>query len=419
MTADTDSGSSATSLESFVSSAFDGWAAGTEPSDDAAQPTTDVQEAPGTQPVETDAASGESPSDSDGDQGETTDLVLDDQGNPIAAPDPGTTDDADDYDALVAQATPLSYRANGKDYTFEDLKVIPGKGAIIADDALPKLQQRLSEREALYENSQQQYQKYQDLERLTSWKTVGADGKEQVLTGAPALEAQRVLQARTEAINTTIAEVFDNLELFRSMLTVDANNQVIPDKHALNYLMTRAENAAIKAERSVQQSFQAQASAAPSPQMSHSPDVQAIAPTVVENTAKQLGLSTLTPEDKTYCASMLPRFIRPATMQDVALSPDLKVGQPVVDAEFGVLLQREAAKHASNAKTVQQASKVSTENAARLAAAQRGKTVVQSHTRNIPHRQQPRVDQRAKDADDAWNMMHGLANGRFPSSAGQ
>lgn len=411
MDSGTDVGS-AVSLEDFASSAFEGpWAAGqSEGSDDAPSASAD-QDAPGTQPVEQTPSADAGHADSEGDDADTSDPV---EGAPVDpdAPDNSTTD-ADDYETLVAQATPLSYRANGKDYTFDDVKVIPGKGAIIASEALPQLQQRLSEREALFENSQQQYQKYQQLENLTAYKTVGADGKEQILTGAPALEAQRVTMVRTEAILNTIAEVFDNPNLFRSLLMVNERYEVVADPNALSNLTTRAENAAMKAERTVQQQFQHQSVPTQPQQGSQTPDITAVAPAVIENTAKQLGVSSLTPDDKTFLASMLPRFVRPATNQDVALSPSLKIGEPVVDSAFGELLQRQASQQAATAKTVQAASTVSKENAARLAAAKVGKTVVQSHTRNAPKRPESRVDQRAKDADDAWAMMHNLAAGRF------
>ena len=411
MTPGTDVGS-ATSLESFVASAFDGFAGDSGSSDDGAPSTTDDQASPGAQPVETDTAADVGPSDSEGDATDTDDSEHETPADPNAPLDSSTTA-ADDSESLVAAAVPFSYRVNGQERTFDDLKVIPGKGAVITDDALPKLQQRLSERDTLYENSQQQYQKYQQLESLTAYKTVGADGKEQVLTGAPAIEAQRVTMARTEAILNTIAEVFDNPNLFRSLLMVNEQNQVVADPNALSNLTTRAENAAMKAERGVQQQFQHQPVVPQSPQASQTPDVQAVAPTVVENTAKQLGVSSLTSDDKTFLAEMLPRFVRPATHQDVALSPSLKLGEPVVDSAFGDLLQRQATLQTNSAKTVQAASTVSKENAARLAAAKVGKTVVQSHTRNAPTRPAPKVDQRAKDADDAWTMMENLAAGRF------
>lgn len=412
MTPGTDVGS-ATSLESFVASAFDGFAGDSGSGSEVETPQqTDDSDAPGAQPVEPDADASAIPSDSEGasDDGDDADDASLDPNAPL---DDSPTTDADDGESLVASAIPFAYRVNGEERTFDDLKVIPGKGAVITDDALPKLQQRLSERDALYETSQQQYQKYQQLESLTAFKTVGPDGTEQILTGAPALEAQRVTMARTEAILNTVAEVFDNPNLFRSLLMLDDKGNVVADPNALATLTTRAENAAMKAERSVQLQFRQHQLPSSQTPAAQTPNVEAVAPSVVENTAKQLGVTSLTPEDKTFLASMLPRFVRPATHQDLALSPSLKLGEPVVDTAFGELLQRQATVQATTAKTVQTASAVSKENAARLAAAKAGKTVVQQHTRNAPRRAEPKVDQRAKDADDAWTMMQNLAAGRF------
>lgn len=407
---DTGSGN-ALSFEDFVSSALDGQPWQGSNSDDDAPPSSTTSDAPGAPPVEPRTATDETidPEGTD----ETVSLETEDAPtDPNAPPTPDESPDAPDYEALVSQAPALSYRVNGQERSYDDLKVVPG-GAIIAEDALSKLQTRLAERDSLFEKSQQQYQQYQALEQLTAWKTTGQDGKEQILTGSQALEARQMALEKTTAVLNTIVSVFDNPDVFASIVTAkqlpDGRWIAVPDQAALKSLTTQAELAALKAEGTVRQQFQQTVSQASQPQQV---DVQSVAPNVVENAAQQLGV-TLSPEDKTFLTGMLPRFVRPATQEDLRETPTLRLGEPVIDAAFGQLLQQQASLRASTAKTVQAATTVSKENAAKLAAAKQGKTVVQSHLRTTPTRQQPPKDQRAQDADDAFAMMERAASGRF------
>lgn len=398
---------SALSLEDFVSSAMDG-AAWAGESNETAPPTSTESETPGTQPVEQATGPSEEPTDPEGtDETEATQAETSVDPNAPPAPDTSAPPEID-----FSNDKPFTYTVNGQARTFDDLRVVDGIGGVISADALHKLQQRFSERDTLFENSQQQYRKYQDLEKLTAWKTQGADGKEQIITGSQALEARQVVLERQTAILNTLAEVFDNPDLFRSLVSVNEQGQVVADRQALQYLTTRAQLSAVNAEQSVRQQFQNQPNTQQA-QQSQAPDIQSVAPQVIENSAQQLGITTLTPEDKTFLASMLPRFVRPATGEDVALSPTLKIGEPVVDASFGQLVQQQGQNRATTAKTVQTATTISKENAARLAASKLGKTVVQQHTRNAPQRREAPKDQRAADADDAFAMMQRAASGRF------
>lgn len=399
----------AISLEDFVGSALDGQPWQSSSSDDDAPPNSTEPETPGAPPVEIPPDSDETTDPEGTDELGTDEPPVD----PNAPPDPDPAPpDATDYEALVSQAPALSYRVNGQDRSYDDLKVVTG-GAIIAEDALPKLQTRLAERDSLYEKSQQQYQQYQALEQLTAWKTTGTDGKEQILTGSHGLEARAVVTVRSEAILNTIAQVFDNPELFSSIVTAkqlpDGRWIAVPDQAVLRSLTTQAELNAIKAEQSVRQQFQHIVSQASQPQPL---DVLAVAPSVVENSAQQLGV-TLSTEDKTFLAGMVPRFVRPATAEDLHATPTLTMGEPVLDAAFGQLLQQQASMRASTAKTVQNATTVSKENAAKLAAAKQGKTVVQSHLRTNAQRREPAKDQRAQDSSDAFAMMQRAVSGRF------
>lgn len=398
----------AISLEDFVGSALDGQPWQSSSGDDDAPPISTEPETPGAPPVEPPTDADETPDPEGTDETGTDETPVD----PNALAPDSDTPDATDYEALVSQAPALSYRVNGQDRSYDDLKVVTG-GAIIAEDALPKLQTRLAERDSLFEKSQQQNKQYQALEQLTAWKTTGQDGKEQILTGSHALEARQMALEKTTAILNTIASVFDNPDLFASIVTAkqlpNGNWIAVPDQVALKALTTQAELAALKAEGTVRQQFQHTVSQASQPQQI---DVAAMAPSVVETSSQQLGV-TLSPEDKTFLVGMVPRFVRPATQEDLRETPTLTLGELVLDAAFGQLIQQQASLRASTAKTVQNATRVSTENAAKLAAAKQGKTVVQSHLRTTPQHREPAVDQRAQDSSDAFAMMQRAASGRF------
>lgn len=403
----------AISLEDFVGSALDGQPWQGSSGDDDAPPTSTTNDAPGAPPVEQSTETDET-HDPEGTD-ETEEIGAEDAPiDPNAPPalDSSSPDEID-YQALVKAAPSLTYRVNGQERTFDGLKVVE-HGALIANDSLPALQQRLSERDSLFEKSQQQYKQYQALEHLTAWKTTGQDGKEQILTGSHALEARQMALEKTTAILNTIASVFDNPEVFASIVTAkqlpDGRWIAVPDQAALRSLTTQAELAALKAEGSVRQQFQHTTVSTSQPQPI---DVQSVAPSVVENSAQQLGVNTLTPEDKTFLAGMVPRFVRPATQEDLRDTPTLTLGEPVLDAAFGQLIQQQASMRASTAKTVQNATTVSKENAAKLAAAKQGKTVVQSHLRTNAQRREPAKDQRAQDSSDAFAMMQRAAAGRF------
>src|SRR5882724_6773159 len=71
------------------------------------------------------------------------------QGDPTAA-----ADAPDQHDDLPA-SQPFTYTVDGQSRTWADIDVIPGHGAIIPEQALTQLQQRLAERDSLYERQQQ------------------------------------------------------------------------------------------------------------------------------------------------------------------------------------------------------------------------------------------------------------------------
>lgn len=310
---------------------------------------------------------------------------------------------------------PLTYTVNGESRSWADIDVIPGHGAIIPERALGQLQQRLSERDNLFERSQQQFQQYQALEKLTEWKQAGPNGQEVTLSGPQGIEALKVMAGRALSSIDTITKVFtSNPEAF---LTVDpATNKVMWDKTALQHLATRAELAELNAERQIRQQFQSfgvnpqqQAAQQSSPPF----DLAANAPTLVTTVVKEVGAQGLTKEDTDFLAGMIPRFVRTATQSDVMNNPMLRIGEPVLDNQFKELVKRQAATNAQATKTTTATTQAERENQARLAAAARGQTVVRPHTRNTPTRT---TQNKQRDTSaEAAQYQQALRSGRWPA----
>lgn len=337
--------------------------------------------------------------------------------DPIAGvPSPDST--ALDPDPL-ATATPLTYTVNDQQRTFEDIKVLPGHGAIVPMEAVPKLQQRLSERDHLYETSQQAYQQTQALERLTAWNVKGPDGQDRTLTGREALEARSISHARTAAALETLSAVLQDPAQFASLVTVNEQGQIVPDAVALQHLITRSELAEVNAERMVQRHYATLAQAVQ--QSVQQEQSAAQMPGQLWASAEQAWVSQfpqLTPEDKTFLAAQVPRYTRSATTEEVRAGKFTQ-GEAVLDPDFYALIQHQAGLRASAAKGIVAAQTAAQENAARLAGVIT-RPATPSSTPAKPSTtpaQPPTRSQRELDAQNSFAMMESLAGGRFPTSA--
>jgi hypothetical protein len=325
-------------------------------------------------------------------------------------------------DDPLKDAKPLTYVVNGETRTAEGLMVLGDRGAIVPAEHLQKLQQRLSERDHLFEKSQAEYQRYSALEqtfnKLTEWNAgKDAQGNDRVLTGADGLETQRVLLGQTMATLNTLAAALDDPNQFAALVDVQqdpATGQfyILPNATAVAALRTRAELAAVRAEQQARSHFasirsQLPQRGQPTPTVpAADAPIESIAMPTVEQAITDLKVTGFTAEDKQFFASQLPRYVRPTTPQEKAQN----LGSRIVDESFIKLIQREATRRAESSQTAAQASQIAQENARRLAQAATGKRPT-TGTKPTPQTP-PRVSvaaQRATDADDAWDRAEKAA----------
>lgn len=397
---------SATSLEEFVGAAF-----GEDPGGSPAGATTDDEpptqtgsEAPGAPP-------GAAPQNPNADESAEDGDAEDEPSNADGATDETTSRDAtttDDADPL-ADAQPLTYTVNGEARNFDGIHVLKDMGAVVDADALPNLVRRLTERDHLYETSQQQHRQYQDLERLTSWKTTGADGTEQVLTGPDAIEALKVSHGQLTAAVQVLGGLLDNPAQLIGLLAQDEQGRVTVDQAQLDHLTTKIQLASMNAERAVRGHLTELKQSAT--QATTQQQLQTQAPHLLWASAESTWMKDvpLTADDKTFLQAQLPRYIRPATADEVQTG-QFQPNEPVLDYSFKALIDQMAKSRSTTAQVATQSSQAAKENAARLAAAARGKTPQKPQDRTTSR--SPR-ETRGQSAGSAFALLERASSGRF------
>jgi len=381
------------SLEEFVGQEFADF---TPAADDAstAEPTKTSPDAAPADAPPPDAPAADAPAPSPAAAPAPTDAAAPD--TPVVADDP------------MVGATSLSYRVDGQEKTYDGIKILKDGGAVIGDDAtLADLQRKLGERDHLVGTNATLYKQSQALERLTEWKTTGSDGKESVLTGAQGIEAQRIALGTTAAALQTIASIFT--EAPSKFLGQDKDGNIVWNPEAIEQLRLRS----TLAERDARDAVRVQmTSLAATPTTPAAPDIPALAPQIIQQTATALGVdkAALTSEAVAFLTDLLPQFIRPATPEDRRLNPALTIGEPVVDPRFEKLVAQQAAQRKVVAQTAQTTAAATAANAARIAAA-RPKAAAPK-----PAAPQKPADTRTKDADAGWDMMEGLALSRLKAA---
>ncbi len=273
--------------------------------------------------------------------------------------------------AILDQLQPFNYRVGTESRPVEGVMVLPsGEGAIIDADALPALEQRLAERDQLEAFARQQYDAHQTLTRLAAWTQTGPDGKEQTLTGAPALEAMQVASAANTAVLATMLQLFQQparLAAFLQATQYEADG-VTPKwelrQDAVRALASELKAARLEAAMGARERFQglAQPPAPRGPALPEPPQY----PALVQDYAKNNQITGLTPDDVTFLAQQLPSYLRQATAEDARQNPQLQPGQLVYDGRFLALVRDRATGAQSRAQQVQQASKVAQDNAQRM-----------------------------------------------------
>ena len=307
-----------------------------------------------------------------------------DDGDRKGAPAP-SADAAPATDPL-ANAAPFAYTVNGQAKTIEGAYLVDGEGLYVPLEKVPHFQLLASKADALDTQVRDLQQRHADLERVTTWKSTGPDGKESILSGRDAVQAQRLAMGNLAAEVTAYRQIFTDPMRIASYLMVSADGQsyeLNPD--AVRMLGLEIENSQNKIGRAVQSQFAsfgqtAGASTAQTQPTEPAPtfDARANGATVVDRAIASAADSPswaahLSSDDKAFFAAQAHRYVRAATQDDVQVNPALRVGSPVLDPEFVDLLRSRASANQRAAKTQTSTQSAQTFNAGMQAGAQRGK----------------------------------------------
>ncbi len=271
--------------------------------------------------------------------------------------DPATPVVADDP---LAGTEPFTYGADKK--ALEGVYRVPGEGLLVPEDKRHVIEQLAERADALDRSSRQLTEQLAPYERLATWKTTGADGKEATLTGVDALKGLHSDNARLSSILATIEATLTDPQALRSLLTLNEQKAVVFEPQAFENLLLRAERAAHDAMRVKDTELGTLLRPSPTSTTASTPDYSASAPALIKQSAGT-NFEALTAKDQELLTRGLQRFVRPATAEDVRYNTSLKVGAPIVDAEYAVWVQHMAAGRAESKAQAQAAEKAGKVNA--------------------------------------------------------
>ncbi len=326
-------------------------------------------------------------------------------------PDPSTTQDPTADEDILAGAVPLAYTVNGESRAFDGIQVLKDNaGAIVSPEALQLLTRRLGERDHLFEQDQARGKKYSDLEKLTEWRIQGADGKESVLTGREAVEASRVQLGHALAESKMYRDLLSDPMKLAGMLVHMGEGKFEHDPDRFALFNERLSNLKTAVESNVRRNIgqmATQLAQPPAPPSALTPEQTAdLAPQAVDFAASISQITNLTPESKELLTELAPRYLRVATAEDIKENPQLKPGQPVVDAAFTAVVKRIHAQQAKAATVVAVNQAAAQTNAAKMAAALRGQR---------PKTQSPTItrepDPEASRSDELWALQERAVSG--------
>lgn len=313
--------------------------------------------------------------------GPTTDVPAGDPAVPAPDPFEGTQ--------------PFTYSVNGVEKTLDGVYRVPGEGLLVPEDKVSSLQQLAERAETLDHVTRQFATQHATLERLGSWTTQDADGKEQTFTGAQGIAALRTDFATQQAAFNTLAGVFlDPTQAGALVDVVEGPNgpQIVWNQQAIQTLVARSEQSEQIARYKTKEAL-SELAQPPAPKAS-APDYAAQAPGVISSAAKASGLdaSGLTAKDNQYLASLLPRFVRAVTEDDRRMNPSLQVGGPIVDAAFTQVLKDRVEMVTAAKQTAAASEKAGKFNAGQqkgrqpAAAAPKAPAAPKAETNTRPHR---------------------------------
>lgn len=284
-------------------------------------------------------------------QGDAGPNPADDIPAPVSDPatpgDAGQTAPADapsssDEDPF-AGSEPFAFRVDGETRTMDGVFRVPGEGIYVPEEKVPAFQLMASRAEGLERQNRELYHRTQEYDRLSQWKATGPDGTERTLTGRDALEAREVEIAQLRARVQVAEAALLNPETFASLVSVNAQGQVIPNTQQLRMLATEQQlairDAADQARAKFTSSYQSHTQATQQAQQS------AEAPRMLWQQADQVWgheFPQLTAQDKTFLAGQVARYIRSANPDEVQAG-QFRPGELVLDPSFYTVMQDRAA----------------------------------------------------------------------------
>lgn len=282
-------------------------------------------------------------------------------------------------DDPLKDATPFTYTVNGQERSDDKIKLVKDLGAFIDPKDVPYIQHKLAERDNLFEKGQESFQKYQRLEALTTWPKRDGDNKVVgTLTGPEAVEAARLDYGNALAKIESYEALLNDPARLASLLTFDQERQAWGhnDDQVARLLMA-IENRQLKLTPQIKQHLASLSgpAATSAPTAPASPAAPAVsASSAVDMAIKHAAIAGFTPADTTWAESIVPRYMRTATAEDVRSTPTLTLGEPILDPQFIDLLRDRAQIRAESAKQATAAAGAARANAPKLAAALAGRT---------------------------------------------
>lgn len=246
----------------------------------------------------------------------------------------------------LAGTTPLTYTVNGETRTFDGVYVKAGFGAIIDNDALPKIQDRLQQADRLVETNRQLYAQSQEFQQVG-----GRQGVEDLV-------------AKNAMLNRSASLLFDALQNEETLLALATDP--VARQHLLRELQLSGREALDGARGQFRQGFTDAARVA-----TVASQTQTAITGAVSELAKQFpGLTT---DDvaavRAHAGRVQSAIVRPAT-PDEARVAGVRPGELIIDLPtlHTFLSDRHTLRQQVGTIAAQQAT-TTKENAARLAAA--------------------------------------------------
>lgn len=323
-------------------------------------------------------------------------------GDPPVEAAPSTSDEVAPAEPVDPEPIAATYRVNGEDRTFDGIKVYPDKSGLIPSEQMDAVLHRLSERDHLFESSQQRQQELTALQteyqQSTSWKL--DDGR--IATGREGAQAKdmayALARAERDAYDSLLSEPAEAFKLFAQ----DAQGNITWNSAVVDLFKAKLDNNKIRLENAVRQHYAARpqlAVATPS-----APSAMPAPAAVADHLVSLLGIKNFGAEDKQWIASLAEDMVRPATAKDVAADPTARLGEPYAPPKLIALIKDRVAVLGRSAKTVESATAAERENRAKLDAAQRGKKPVTA----APIARAEAAPQKSSQ-DERWERENGAA----------